>query len=69
MKISLEAARVNADLTLDKVAEKTGFAKTTLISWEKEKTYPRLDQFATLCGLYNCSPSDIIFPENTTYSG
>ena len=66
MRVTLKAARVNKGLKLDEVTEKTGFAKTTLMSWEKEEVYPRIDQLSTLCGVYDCSPADIIFPSITT---
>lgn len=36
LKISLRAARVNANLTLLEAAEKLGIGKDTLIKWEKE---------------------------------
>lgn len=35
IKISLKAARVNADLTILKAAKALGIGKDTLIKWEK----------------------------------
>ena len=36
MKISLKAARVNANMTILEAAEKLGIGKDSLINWEKE---------------------------------
>ena len=36
-KISMEAARVNANLTQDQMAEKLGVTRQTYATWEKAK--------------------------------
>ncbi len=38
MKISLKAARVNANLTQKEVAERMNISKNTLVNWEKGRT-------------------------------
>lgn len=68
MAISLKAARVNAGLTqVEAVAEynrQTGrsLSQTTLVSWEQEKTFPTVPQFAKLCEIYGVSMNDIFVP-------
>lgn len=61
MKITLKAARVNAGFTLEQVAEKTGFARSTLSYWEKGKRSPKLDAMRCLCELYGVSIEDLSF--------
>lgn len=60
LKISLAAARVNAGLTQEKVAQKLGVAKRTIISWEKGTTSPSVIQADKLYEIYN-RPKDSIF--------
>lgn len=50
--MTLRAARVNAGLTQQQVFEKTGYARSTLIRWEKGETLPRMNDLAVLCELY-----------------
>lgn len=38
LKISLKAARINANLTQQEVADKIKVSKHTIINWEKGKT-------------------------------
>ena len=69
MAMTLRAARVNAGLTQKEVLEafnsRSGkkLSHTTLISWEKNKTFPTIVQFQTLCEIYGTSIADIIVPE------
>ena len=71
MAISLKAARVNARLTQQDVCERLreqGYqtAKSTLVSWESEKTFPPVPIFKTLCCIYKCDMDDISIPETLT---
>lgn len=52
MQITLKTARVNAGLTQKQVEEATGFARSTLTSWEKGTTSPRIKDLERLCSLY-----------------
>lgn len=52
MQITLRAARINAGLSQEQVKEKTGYARSTLVSWESGKVIPRADDLKVLCGLY-----------------
>lgn len=40
MRISLAAARVNAEMTQTQAAEELNVSKTTIINWEKGRTSP-----------------------------
>lgn len=55
MTITLEAARVNAGLTLEQAAEKTGFNKNSINDWERCKREPRLSRLNKLCEVYGIS--------------
>lgn len=66
MKVTLKAARVNAKLTQDQACEAIKVAKSTLISWEQEKTFPTAIQLSKLCNLYGCTMDDIFVPETLT---
>ena len=59
MQITLKAARVNAGLTQAQVEDKTGYARSTLTSWESGKTYPKADALEKLCKLYDIPVGNI----------
>lgn len=61
-KISLAAARVNANMKQAEVAKELAISKTTLISWEKGKSSPKINQFKKLCQLYGISEDFIFLP-------
>lgn len=48
MSMSLKAARINAGLTQEEVHKKTGFATSTIVSWESNRTFPKTQQFIQL---------------------
>ena len=68
VKISLKAARVNANLTRRLVAERLGFSTDTLKSIENGKREIRISEFNMLCNLYNCTMDDIFLPINSPKS-
>lgn len=55
MAITLKAARVNAGLTLEQVAEKTGFNPISISNWEHNRHEPRLSKLNKLCEVYGVS--------------
>ena len=59
MQITLKAARVNAGLTQAQVEKETGYARSTLTSWESGKTFPRADVLEVLCKLYDIPVGNI----------
>lgn len=66
LKISLAAARVNADMTQKEVAETLHIDKATLIKWEKGRVSPRASQLLSLARLYGISMDNIRLPEMAT---
>jgi len=63
-KISLAAARVNANLTQAEAAKQLGIANNTLIKWEKGEDFPKISQMRELCNLYQIDADHLKFPEN-----
>lgn len=59
-KISLAAARVNANLTQSEVARIMKKSKATIVNWENGKTVPGVPEMAMLSQLYGI-PQDFIF--------
>lgn len=59
-KVSLKAARVNANMLQSDVAEKLGVSKESVANWENGKTAPRSTMLVRLCDLYKI-PIDAIF--------
>lgn len=63
-KVSLAAARVNAELTQSQVAEEMHVSKQTIVNWERGKIIPKPAQFEMLCRIYSV-PKDFIFLKTT----
>lgn len=61
MKIKLNAARVNAGLTQDEVAEKLKISKNTIVNYEKNRTIPNGKTLQSMADLYGVSVDDLIF--------
>lgn len=65
LRISLAAARVNAELTQSEVAKMLHVSPNTLVAWEKGKAEPSISQGRTLSELYKIPLAHIIFcPRN-----
>ena len=62
IQISLAAARVNAELTQEKVAHEMGVSKQTIVNWEKGKVVPKPAQLEMMCRLYNIGVDYIFLP-------
>lgn len=60
LQISLAAARVNANLTQERVAKEMKVSKNTVVNWEKGLHEPSISQARELSRLYNM-PLDHIF--------
>ena len=60
-KISLAAARKNANLTQKQVCEELHISKTTLTSYEKGRTIPDCKIAGELANLYKISTDNIKF--------
>lgn len=61
MRITLKAARVNAELTLAVAAKELGITKNTLINYEKYRTVPNMEMGRAMATLYGVSVDDLIF--------
>ena len=61
MKITMKAARVNANLTQIEAAKKLGISESTIINWENGKTAPKANKIPLICDVYNCEPHNITF--------
>lgn len=68
IKISLEAARVNARLTQEQAANKLGVSKNTVINWEKGRVAPRVSEMDRLSKLYKIPVDFIFLPCSSTKS-
>ncbi len=61
-QISLAAARVNAGLTQEEVAEKMHIGKQTIVNWEKGISEPKISQMDMLLELYQIDRDFIFLP-------
>lgn len=61
-KVSLRAARVNAEMTQKQAATAISVDATTVANWEKGKHAPRVDQLYQLCEIYGISIDNIFLP-------
>lgn len=68
LQISLAAARVNAEMTQDKVAKKMNVSKQTIINWEKGRVIPGVPEIAMLFKLYGIPQDNIFLPCYSTNS-
>ena len=62
-KITLKAARVNAELTLDEVAERIGKSKQSIENWESGKTPIKYSDLLKLSEIYEMPVKYIRIPE------
>lgn len=60
-KISLPAARKNANLTQKDLAERCGVSESTVWSWEKGRTEPTVSQAIKIGEAVGLHIDDIIF--------
>ena len=62
-KITIKAARVNAELTLDDVAERIGKSKQSNENWENGKTPIKYSDLLKLSEIYEMPVKYIRIPE------
>ncbi|RYG71505.1 transcriptional regulator [Lentibacillus lipolyticus] len=67
MKNNLKVARVQADLTQQQLAEKTGVTRQTISLIEKEKYNPTLKLCLNICYAVNKTLDDIFWIEREEY--
>ena len=68
-KISLAAARVNANLTQTDAAEKIGASKSSIVKWESGKTPIKFETLIELADLYGVPVDCIRIPTKSTLRG
>lgn len=61
LRISLAAARVNAEMNQGEVCKALKISKQTLINWEHGNTSPTAENAQRLADLYKLDLDDIIF--------
>lgn len=61
-KITMEAARVNAGLTQQAIADKMAVSRQTIHFWEKGKVIPKPAEFKMYCDICNAPVDIIILP-------
>lgn len=68
MRVSLKAARVNANMTQEQAGNVIGVSKDTIKSIENGKRGLKVTEFNSLCEAYGCTWNDIFLPTNNTKS-
>lgn len=68
MKISLKAARVNANMTQSDAGIAIGVSKDTIKSIESGRRGIDVMEFDKLCKIYGCTRDDIFLPYEITKS-
>lgn len=66
IQISLAAARVNAGMTQDEVADAMNVSKNTVVNWEKGRTELKPHELAYLSKLYKLAEEYFYVPTVTT---
>ena len=61
VKMSIRAARVNANLSQKEAADRLGVSNKTLGSWENGITFPPADKIPLICELYGVSYDNLNF--------
>lgn len=69
MKISLRAARVNAEISAAQAAKNLQIHPSTLYRWERRLSSPSAVAALALCALYNVSLNVLFLGKEYTYSG
>ena len=69
IKLTLEAARVNAGLTQQELADKMGVSRSTVVSAENGYTEVRPVYLYAFCHVVGISEDDILLPIKSTENG
>lgn len=65
-KITLAAARTNADLTQEQLAERMGVSRQTVFDWENGRRVMKPVYLYMFCGITGFSEDDILLPAKST---
>lgn len=66
IQISLAAARINAKLTQEEVANRLKISKRTIVNWENDKTFPSFAELNMLSDIYGIPVDNIFLPMKST---
>ena len=66
VQISLAAARVNADMTQNDVAESLHVSNKTVVNWENDTSTPSFSTMKTLSDMYKIPIDNILLPTKST---
>lgn len=66
IQISLAAARINAKLTQEEVANRLKISKRTIVNWENDKTLPSFAELNMLSDIYGIPVDNIFLPMKST---
>lgn len=66
VQISLAAARVNADMTQNDVAESLHVSNKTVVNWENGTSTPSFSTMKTLSDMYKIPIDNILLPTKST---
>lgn len=66
IQISLAAARVNAKMTQEEVANRMKIGKRTIINWEKGMAIPSFSDLNMLSDIYGIPVDNIFLPSKST---
>lgn len=66
LQITLAAARVNAGMTQEDVANKLKVGKRTIINWEKGTSIPSFADMNMLSQIYGIPMDNIFLPKEST---
>ena len=66
LQITLAAARVNAGMTQEDVANKLKVGKRTIINWEKGTSSPSFADMNMLSQIYGIPMDNIFLPKEST---
>lgn len=69
MRVSLKAARVNANMTQEEAGKVINASKDTIKAIEKGTREIKVPECEKLCEAYGCTREDIFLPYESTESG
>ena len=61
LKVSIKAARINAELSTTDAAKQLGISSSTLYNYESGQTAPPLRVLMKMLDAYSCELDDLIF--------
>lgn len=66
---NIKRLRLKADMEQLELADKLGVSNKTISSWECGRTEPRMGMIEKMCGILNCTKSDLLDEQPTVIMG